>query len=140
MRGSGHLYMLVNALHILGIGLLLGAILPLDLRLIGLGRTDIRVLGPFLVRAAALGLGIAVASGFALWSIKPQEYLSNAAFRWKAAIIVLGLINVTLQHRSAGWRQTMRTGHPAPSTRVLALVSALIWCAALLAGRWIGFL
>lgn len=35
LRGSGNPYMVVNAAHILGIGLLLGAILPLDLRILG---------------------------------------------------------------------------------------------------------
>lgn len=35
LRRSATLYMFVNAAHILAIGLLVGAILPLDLRLAG---------------------------------------------------------------------------------------------------------
>ena len=38
LQGSGTAYLIVNALHILGIGLLVGAILPLDLRLAGFFR------------------------------------------------------------------------------------------------------
>lgn len=39
LRQSATLYMLANAAHILAIGLLTGAILPLDLRLMGLIRS-----------------------------------------------------------------------------------------------------
>lgn len=54
LRRSGTLYMVVNAAHILAIGLLVGAILPLDLRLAGFFRkVPVEILAPFLSRAAA---------------------------------------------------------------------------------------
>lgn len=141
LRGSGDLYMLVNAAHILGLGLLLGAIVPLDLRLIGLFRaTPIEVIAPFLSRAAATGLGLAVLTGLALWSVEPAEYLANAAFRVKAVLIGLAGVNIALQHHGAGWR-ALRAGTPPPlATRARAAVSLLLWLSILLAGRWIGFL
>ena len=40
LQNSGTAYLFVNAAHILGIGLLLGAILPLDLHLLGLLRSS----------------------------------------------------------------------------------------------------
>ena len=74
LRRSATLYLLVNAAHILGIGLLVGAILPLDLRLIGLLRDGpIAVLAPFLVRVAATGLLLAIVTGFLLFSVKPAD-------------------------------------------------------------------
>jgi hypothetical protein len=36
LRGSGTAWLLVNAAHIFGVGLLVGAIVPLDLHLLGL--------------------------------------------------------------------------------------------------------
>jgi hypothetical protein len=49
----------VNATHILGIGLI-GAILPLDLRLIGLlSSPPLETVAPFLLRAASIGLALA---------------------------------------------------------------------------------
>lgn len=57
LQRSGTAYLLVSAAHILGIGLLVGAILPLDLRLLGLLRAaPLAVLAPFLTRVAGCGL------------------------------------------------------------------------------------
>ncbi|MCJ1899174.1 MULTISPECIES: DUF6644 family protein [Paracoccus] len=141
LRRSGHLYMVVNATHILGIALLLGAIVPLDLRLVGIVRGGaLRVLAPFLSRAAGAGLAIALATGPVLWSVSARDYLANAAFRWKIALIGLGLAVVALQHAGKGWQQAVETGVPGPDARILAALSLAIWLSVLLAGRWIGFL
>ena len=140
LRRSATLYLFVNAAHILGIGLLVGAILPLDLRLIGVLREGpIAVLAPFLVRVAATGLALAIATGLLLFSVKPAEYAGNPAFLTKMALLLLGLANVTAQHRSATWRMLRQGGEPGAIVRLLAGLSFLIWLAALVAGRWIGF-
>lgn len=140
LRTSGNLYMVLNAMHILAIGLLVGAILPLDLRILGVLRgPPLQIVGPFLSRMAAIGLGLAMLTGFCLWSVDAAEYLGNAAFRWKLFLLALALGNIRLQHGLA-WRQLVVTGVPGATARLLAGVSALVWVAVLLAGRWIGFL
>ena len=140
LRGSGNLYMVVNATHILGIGILVGAILPLDLRILGVLRgPSLTVLGPFLSRMAGLGLGLAMLTGICLWSVRASEYLGNSAFRWKLALLASGLANVALLHR-LGWGRLVATGRADGTTRLLSAISALVWLATLLAGRWIGFL
>lgn len=56
LTASPTLYIFVNAAHILSIGLLLGSIVPLDLRLLGLFRhAPLGVIGPFLSRTAMVG-------------------------------------------------------------------------------------
>jgi hypothetical protein len=128
LQRSGTTYLFVNAAHILGIGLLVGAILPLDLRLLGLARTvPLAVIGPFLVRVAGTGLALAIVTGLWLFSVKPAEYLANEAFLWKAGLLAVALANIGLQH----WL--------AQPSRLLALCSAVLWLSVLVAGRWIGF-
>ena len=84
LRGSGTAWLLVDAAHILGVGLLVGAIVPLDLRLLGLFRAPpLALIAPFLSRAAAAGAALAFATGLWLFSMKPAEYLANDAFLWK---------------------------------------------------------
>src|SRR5687768_17284474 len=101
LQESGTAYLFVNATHILGIGLILGAILPLDLKLIGFFRsTPLTVLGPFLSRTAATGVTIAILAGLWLFSVKPTEYIENTAFLCKLALLALALINVVFQHTS----------------------------------------
>ena len=135
LQQSWTAYLLVNAAHILGIGLLLGSILPLDLRLLGFFRRfPIEVLGPFLSRTAAIGLGVALVTGLWLFSVKPDEYLANDAFRWKAALLALALANIAFQ------RTVTRRWSLVPATRVAAALSLTLWLGVLVAGRWIGFL
>jgi hypothetical protein len=136
LRQSATAYLFVNAAHILGIALLLGAILPLDLRLLGFFRRfPVDVLRPFLVRGAATGLAFALPTGLWLFSVKPDEYLANAAFRWKLVVLAIALVNVGFQH----WR-TRDGFEQDAATRLSAALSLAAWLSALVAGRWIGFL
>lgn len=128
LQRSGTAYLLVSAAHILGVGLLVGAILPLDLRLLGFFRTvPLAVIEPFLVRAAATGLALALVTGVWLFTVKPVEYLGNEAFLIKGALLAAALVNIALRYRIAGF------------ARAAAAFSLLLWLGVLVAGRWIGF-
>lgn len=142
LQQSGTAYLFVNATHILGLGLLLGAMLPLDLRLmLGRSQAALSVLAPVAIRTAAVGLVLAVLTGAWLFSVNPANYLGNTAFRWKLLLLSLALVNVAIQHRQ--WRSL---GFPDAArvlpmgVRVSAGTSALLWISTLVAGRWIGFL
>ncbi|QIO52783.1 DUF2214 domain-containing protein [Rhizobium leguminosarum bv. trifolii] len=141
LRHSGTLYMFVNAAHILAIGLLIGAILPLDLRLAGLFRkVPVEIVAPFLSRAAGVGLAAAIVTGFCLFSVRAVEYAANPAFLAKLGLIALGLLNLSIVHFGRGWKTAVSTGIVRPGLRFSAVLSAAVWIAAVLAGRWIGFL
>ena len=141
LQQSATAYLFVNATHILGLGLLLGAILPLDLRLV-LGRAQggLSVLAPVAIRTAAAGLALAMLTGAWLFSVSPADYLENTAFRWKLLLLSLALVNVVVQHRQ--WRSLSppeATSALPMRVRMLAGTSALLWISTLIAGRWIGF-
>jgi hypothetical protein len=141
LQESGTAYLFVNAAHIVGIALIVGAILPLDLRLVGCFRTvPIPVIGPFLSRIAAAGVAWTVVTGLWLFSVKPAEYLANTAFLTKMALLVVALGNIALQHHGRHFRLALEGGKVQPRVRVLAVVSGLSWLSVLVAGRWIGFL
>ena len=133
-------YLVVNAAHILGIGLLLGAILPLDLLLLRSTRgRDLPTLGPFLVRVAVTGTALAVTTGLWLFSVKPVEYAENPAFLFKVTLLVLAICNIALQHHGGHFDVALRSGRPSVRVRILAATSAILWLSVLVAGRWIGF-
>lgn len=141
MRRSAILYLVVNAAHILAIALLVGAIVPLDLRLFGFfGNTSLEVLGPFLSRAAAVGLALVVVTGFCLFSVRPSAYAGNPAFLIKLALLAVGAVNALVLRSSSAWRSAAAGGRIAGTVRLAAGISLLVWPGALLAGRWIGFL
>ena len=141
LQRSGTAYLLMNAAHIAGVALLVGGILPLDLRLAGFFRgVPLPVIGPFLSRSAAVGVALAIATGLWLFTVKPVEYLENEAFLWKMALLALALGNVVVQHRSRSYRLALAGGDLHPGVRLVACCSAVLWLAVLVAGRWIGFL
>lgn len=141
LQQSGTAYLLVNAAHILGLGLLLGAILPLDLRLaLGRSQAALSVLAPVAIRTAAVGLALALLTGAWLFSVNPVDYLENNAFRWKLLLLALALVNVAVQHRQCRSLGLPDVARALPvRVRVLAGTSALLWISTLVAGRWIGF-
>ncbi len=141
LRGSFYIYPLVNAAHIVGIAILVGAIVPLDLRILGAYRSvPLDLLARILIPSAATGAAIAVVAGMLLFTVKPHEYLANAAFITKLGLVTLGGANLVVVHATPAWRRA-RAGNPvAPLLRANAVASIVIWLAAILAGRWIGFL
>lgn len=140
LKASGTLYLFVNAAHILAIGLIVGSILPLDLRLLGLFRGyRLSALGLYLSTSAAIGVVLAVLTGACLFSVRPTEYAANPAFLTKLALLACGVLNALVIHSSRRWKIVTKDEPVSPLLRFQAFVSLLIWPAALLAGRWIGF-
>lgn len=140
LQQNGTAYLLVNASHILGLALLIGAILPLDLRLLGFFRSvPVATLAPVLSRMAGIGLGLALVTGAWLFTVRPVEYARNAAFLWKLGLLALALANIALQHRSAAYGRAL-AGDVTAAMRWRAAASVTLWLSVLLAGRWIGFL
>ncbi len=141
LKASATFYLLVNAAHILSIGMLFGAILALDLRVLGLARQiPLAAVAPYLSKIAAIGLAAAVATGLCLFTVRPFEYAANPAFLAKLGLIALGLVNVAAVHFSRGWKAVLQGGAPDRALRLGATASILLWTAAVVAGRWIGFL
>ena len=141
LQRSGTTYLLVNAAHIAALGMLIGSIVSLDLRLLGRFRhVPLAVLGPFLSRMAAWGLGLTVLTGFLLFSVRPAEYADNIAFLCKLGLVGLATLNAWTVHAGPRWRQALVADEASAGLRVQALCSVVLWLAAVVAGRWIGFL
>ena len=136
----GQHYPWLSAAHILALGALIGFVLVLDLRLLGLFRSlALAPLTQVLSRLAALALTAAVLSGLALFSVQPSHYLGNSAFLLKMGLIVLAMINIFMVHLGAPW-QRVKAGRPVSAVlRLLAASSLILWVAVVFAGRWVAF-
>ena len=144
MRQSGPwTYGIVNLVHILGVATLFGAILLLDLHLIGVWRrAPLAGLARTIVPVGKTGFAVAAASGLCLLSSNATEYTNNPFFLIKFPAIALGLFNVWLIGRSPGWQaRDERDASPAEQRRlaVLGALSLASWLTAISAGRMIGY-
>lgn len=141
LKTSRIAYPLVNAAHILALGTVFGAILALDLRLLGLFRSvPATVLAGILPRVAGTGLCFAMATGAALFTVEPADYAANPAFLLKIGLVAIGTLHAIGVHASSGWRELCRTGAISASLRASAALSIAIWAGAIIAGRFIGFM
>lgn len=140
LRESAYAYPLVNACHILGLAALYGSILALDLRLLGLFReVPAQPLARALPRVGAWGLAIAIMTGFALFSIQPFDYLANAVFAVKLALIGAAAAHAFVLERSLAWRALLIGGPITRRLRAGAAISLVLWTGAIIAGRWLAF-
>lgn len=130
-------YATVNTAHILGVALLVGSILPLDLKLMGawpeVARDKLaRILLPFAVTGIAI-LGLA---GCMLFFVHAPDYGTNSVFQIKMVIVLAGLTAAVVFHLRAGvWVE-----HASPEqARLHGIMSMSCWVAALILGRMIAY-
>lgn len=147
MRGSFWVYPLVNAGHILGVALLIGAIVPLDLRLVGLfKRGRLKNLAAVLVPVAASGLALAAVTGALLFIVKPAEYVATDLFLFKIAVIGVGLINIAAVRANPRWAEIVQADEsllnptePDGHLQAAGAVSLVAWVSVLVLGRLVGY-
>lgn len=136
-------YGILNLVHILGIVMLFGAILLLDLRLLGLWRgVPLTALSRPTVSLAVTGFFIAVASGIPMLAVKAGDYAGNPFLLIKFPAIALALVNIWLIHRSRAWRAHKTRALDRRERRQLAFgasASLALWLTAITGGRMIGY-
>jgi len=128
--------------HIVMTGGFFGAVLLMDLRLLGLHSFfSINVLMRRVVPYLGWLFGGVVLSGSILICFMPAEYSVNPALRIKFILIILGGINALLMHKVlmkdyARWGETNSIPWPV---RLSATLSLAIWASCLACGRLIAY-
>jgi hypothetical protein len=144
MRDSGPwTYPVVNVVHVLGVATLFGAVLVLDLRLMGgWRRAPLAPITTVAAPVAMAGFALAAASGVCLLAANALEYEDNPVLLVKFSAIGLGLVNAMMLRRTSAWRARTTRDLSHSEARRLALmggVSLISWLTAVCAGRIIGY-
>jgi hypothetical protein len=135
---------LLESLHVVSITLVVGAILMLDLRLMGLAATSnavsdmVRELVPWALAAFV----VAVITGLGLFITRASAHMANPAFQWKLALMVLAGLNMAVFHFRVyrdvwQWNNTLVVPLRA---KIAGASSLLLWAGVMLSGRWVGHL
>jgi len=131
------LFPAAEILHFFGLCLLFGAMLLIDLRLLGFARVvSIKQVLNFIPVATA-GLGINVLSGIVFLCAYPENYWPNTAFQLKLLAIVLGGANALWFK----WLEAPRIEALADDadanrrTKWVAMLSLAIWIVVIVLGR-----
>jgi len=140
MRGSPWAYPAANLVHLLGLVLLLGSMILLDLRLLGAGRrVPLPDASALLTPLAVAGLVLLLGSGALLFTADAGPLSAQPLLQLKLLWIALGLANAVLfrgwwSGRIAGWDD-----NPPMLGRVQAAASLLIWLGVAAMGRLIAY-
>jgi hypothetical protein len=131
---------IVQAVHLLGIAVVLGSIVLIDLRVLGLALPSQRSadLMQRLLPWLWCTLPIMVLSGLPFLLARPQRYLSNPIFGWKLALLTPAIILAALFHIGVR-RQVDYWDVRRGAAKLLAGVSIVLWIGVVLAGRWIAY-
>ncbi len=133
MEDSPHLFPAVIAAHFFSLFLLVGTSVVLDLRVLGLAmrRQPVTQLAQQLFPWTWAGLGLAVASGFFMFTPSAGELVVVAYFWIKLGIILAaGVLAFLMQRNARHWDQSPSIPTVA---KLLAAISMALWIGALLA-------
>ncbi len=138
VRNSMWLFPAIEAIHLLGLCVLGGSLLVVDLRLLGVGlkRQTISELADQAGRWLAGAIVVMAVTGILLFLSEAVKCYYNQSFWVKMTTLPIALVfTFTIRAR------VTRTGGPDTSvrTRLVGATSIALWFIVAAAGRWIGF-
>ena len=127
-------YPALEVLHLVGIALLLGNLVLLELRVWGAAPgLPLPALAAAVLPLAGAGFGLAACSGLLMFSSQPLELIANRAFTVKMGLLTLAGCN-------ALWFHGRGSLHKLDAlSRGQAVLSLVIWLAVIICGRFIAY-
>ena len=143
IRNSLFLFPLIESFHVIGLTMVFGTTVILDLRLLGIASTrrPFRRVASDVLKWIWAAFGLTGMTGLLMFITNADVYYHNFYFRSKMALLALAGINMVIFELTAGrsvhqWDKDVR----APvSARTAAALSLLLWITIIFLGRWIGF-
>ncbi len=133
---------IAETLHFFGLCLLLGALLVIDLRLLGVNRLLPAISVHDLLPVAYVGFGINLATGVLFYVGDPHRYTINIAFQLKMLLVVLAGLNalyyqLKIYQQMANWDETAAI---PTNVKAVGALSLVLWFGVLSYGRLIPYL
>ena len=133
----------IQSIHIVGIAMVMGSVLMIDLRILGWAGTDqtlrqtARRFGPWLTGS----LWLLLATGILMVIGEPVRELMTFSFWLKMALVAVGalvaaIFQGTLRRHEQRWEETLVHRR---SIKLLAILTFLIWACIIVLGRLIAY-
>lgn len=134
---------LIESAHVIGITLVFGTILIIDLRLLGLAwtRRPFSQVADEVLRWTWIAFAIAAVTGALMFITNAAAYYDNWYFRAKMLLLVLAGVNMVffeITDRRSVTRWDRERSAPLAG-RLVAAASLAIWIGVIFLGRWIAF-
>jgi uncharacterized protein DUF6644 len=139
MRSSLWIFPVIESLHLMGLALIGGAILMVDLRLLGFGlrRQPVAVVARDAERWMIVSLFVMLPTGFLLFMSSAVKCYYLPVFWVKMAALFLALLFTFSVRRRVAFAGETRLN--SSSAKWVAVVSLSLWSTVAIAGRFVGF-
>ncbi len=133
----------IQSIHIVGIAMVMGSVLMIDLRILGWAGTDQTLrqtasrFGPWLTGS----LWLLLATGILMVVGEPVRELMTLSFWLKMTLVAIGAIvaavfQAALRRHERAWEETLVNRR---SIKVLAILTFLVWACVIVLGRLIAY-
>ena len=142
MREALWAYPAVETIHILALGLVVGSVVIVDLRLLGLSReVSVSRLSRLALPWTVGAFVVAMFTGLLMFTAHAEDFLTNRVLAFKMGLLLLAGTNAGILH-TGPWRSIAHwdTGAiPPASVRIQAGLSIMVWIAVVACGRLLAY-
>jgi len=137
----GPLYPAMESLHYVGLGMLVGAIMLIDLRLLGIAKRLPLASMITLLPWVWVGSGINAVTGSTMFIYNATGFGVNKAFWLKMTLILFAGLNALAFEIIArrGKHTWVASGNAPAVAKTVATLSLLLWVGVVTAGRWMAY-
>jgi len=127
-------YPALEVVHIVGVALLLGNLLALELRIWGVAaELPLQALARLSLSLSVAGCGLLALSGLLMFAAAPADLLANRSFLWKMGLLQVAGLNAAWFHARGGLARIDRMA------RTQTALSLGLWLSIIIMGRWIAY-
>ena len=135
-------YPIVLSTHAVGISIVVGTIVIVDLRILGFAsKIPLNSFGRLFI-VSWIGVALNFLSGVALFTADPAQFLYHPVFWIKIGLIIVGAVLVYVL-----WREVKpdeekpdENSEASARTKSIALMSLILWACVIVAGRLIAYI
>ena len=139
VRNSQYAFPIIEFFHLAALAFIGGAILIVDMRLLGIGlrKTPVAALARDAQPWVTGSLIVMILSGIALYTSEATKCYASTAFWIKISALIVVMIFTYTVRRNIALADERRVS--AAAQKAVAIVSVSLWFAVAWGGRWIGF-
>jgi uncharacterized membrane protein len=130
----------MESLHFIGLSLLLGVVLLVNLRMLGVSKNVSYAALHRLLPWGILGFSINLVTGVLFFITIPEQYTQNIALFWKMVLTLIAGVNI-LYFTVFDQPWALKPGDDAPLTaKVMAVSTIFLWLGVIYLGRMMPFI
>jgi hypothetical protein len=134
LKTNAYAYPALEVVHIVGLALVFGSIVLVDLRVLGvLKLAEANHFAKAVIPWTLLGFVLALITGLTMFVTRISDFIANIAFIIKMCLLFAAGANAAVLHARGTINLASRL------TKLQALLSIVIWIAIIFCGRWIAY-